>query len=143
MSNGQPRDDAVAASQRIKLGALDIKLGIVLVEVSVDRVVATMPVAGNTQAYGRLHGGASLALGEFLGSWGAALWAARMGRSVVGLDINATHVRPAHAGRVTGVATPLHLGRRVTSHSVAISDEDGQLVSTIRITNLLIDPSEQ
>jgi uncharacterized protein (TIGR00369 family) len=128
---------------KVELGELDKKMGIEVVEASPQRVVATMPVAGNTQVYGRLHGGASMVLGEFLGSWAAALHADSLGKTVVGVDINGTHHRGAREGRLTGVATPLHLGRRMCSHQVAISDESGRAVATIRITNMVVDPAEQ
>jgi 1,4-dihydroxy-2-naphthoyl-CoA hydrolase len=117
-------------------GALGAKLGIKLLEASVDRLVATMPVEGNTQPLGLLHGGASVALAETLGSTGAALHAGP-GRFVVGVDINATHHRAARAGTVTGVATPLHLGRTIASYEVAISDEQERRICTCRITCLI------
>ena len=86
------------------MGALNDKMGIELVEVGPERIVATMPVAGNTQPYGLLHGGASVVLAETLGSIGSALhaWPDRV---AVGVDINATHHRAARSGTVTGVAT--------------------------------------
>ena len=119
-------------------GRLNEKMGIELVEVSAERVVATMPVEGNTQPYGLLHGGASVVLAETLGSVGAALhaWPDKV---AVGVDINATHHRAARAGTVTGVATPLHLGRSMASFEVVVSDEQGRRVCTSRITCALID----
>ncbi|HEV3169450.1 MAG TPA: hotdog fold thioesterase [Actinocrinis sp.] len=117
-------------------GALGAKLGIKLLEASVERLVATMPVEGNTQPLGLLHGGASVALAETLGSTGAALHAGR-GSFVVGVDINATHHRAARSGIVTGVATPLHLGRTIASYEVVISDERERRICTCRITCLI------
>jgi uncharacterized protein (TIGR00369 family) len=140
---GGERRDCDAQTTGVVLGPFDQKLGVKVVSESVDRLVATMPVEGNTQGYGRLHGGASLALGEFLGSWAALLWAQPMGKSAVGLDVSATHVRAARSGLVTGVAVPVHLGRRMTSHDVTITDDQGRLVSLFHITNLLIDPEDQ
>lgn len=125
---------------RIELGALDRKLGIVVLEESAERVVATMPVTDNTQSFGLLHGGATMALGEALGSWAAVIHASTLGKTAVGLDISGTHHRSARSGVVTGVATAIHLGRTTTSHEVVITDENGARLSTIRITNLLIDP---
>lgn len=125
---------------RIELGALDRKLGIVVLEESAERVVATMPVTDNTQSFGLLHGGATMALGEALGSWAAVIHASTLGKTAVGLDISGTHHRSARSGVVTGVATAIHLGRTTTSHEVVITDEHGVRLSTIRITNLLIDP---
>ncbi len=123
----------------IELGALDKKLGIVVLEESAERVVATMPVNGNTQSFGLLHGGASMVLGEALGSWAAVIHASTLGKLAVGLDINGTHHRGARDGIVTGVATAIHLGKTVTSHEVVITDETGARVSTVRITNLIVD----
>ena len=95
------------------MGALNKKMGVELVEASAERIVATMPVEGNTQPYGLLHGGASVVLAESLGSIGSAIHA-HPDRIAVGVDINATHHRSARSGKVTGVATPIHLGRTST-----------------------------
>jgi 1,4-dihydroxy-2-naphthoyl-CoA hydrolase len=124
---------------RIELGDLDRKMGITVLEQSAERVVATMPVLGNTQSFGSLHGGAYMVLGEALGSWAAVIHASSMGKSAVGLDISGTHHRGARSGVLTGVATALSLGRRITSHEVVISDEDGNRLCTVRITNLIVD----
>jgi uncharacterized protein (TIGR00369 family) len=115
---------------------LFISMGIVLTEASPDRLVATMPVAGNTQPYGLLHGGASVVLAETLGSFGA-MFVAGPGRVAVGVDINATHHRAVRSGSVTGVATPIHRGNTVTTWEVVISDDTGARVCTCRITCLL------
>lgn len=123
---------------RIELGELDVKMGVTVLEQSAERVIATMPVVGNRQSFGLLHGGASIAFAEALGSWAAVIHAGP-GRSAVGLDINATHHRSARAGVVTGVARALRLGRRVTCHEVTVTDEQGRLLCTARITNLIVD----
>jgi uncharacterized protein (TIGR00369 family) len=122
------------------MGGLNEKMGVTLTEVSIGRVVATMPVEGNTQPYGLLHGGASIALAETLGSVGAGLHGQSLGKLAVGVDINATHHRSATGGTVTGVATPAHLGRTSATYEVVISDERGKRVCTSRITCALIDP---
>jgi uncharacterized protein (TIGR00369 family) len=119
------------------MGALNEKLGIVLTEVGPDRVVATMPVEGNTQPYGLLHGGASVVLAETLGSLGSALHSVP-DRVPVGVDINATHHRAATSGTLTGVATPLHVGRSMASFEIVIRDEQDRRVCTCRITCALI-----
>lgn len=118
-------------------GALNDKMGIDLTELSTDRVAGSMPVRGNTQPYGLLHGGASVVLAESLGSLGSALHAYPE-RIAVGVDINATHHRSATEGTVFGVATPLRLGRSMTSWQIEISDEQGRLVCTSRITCALM-----
>lgn len=119
------------------MGGLNDKLGIELTEISAERVVGTMPVAGNTQPYGLLHGGASVVLAETLGSVGSALHG-HPDRIAVGVDINATHHRAASTGTVTGVATAIHLGRTTTTYDVAVSDEQGRRVCTSRITCTLL-----
>jgi uncharacterized protein (TIGR00369 family) len=120
------------------VGALVAKLGIVFEELTPERSVATMPVDGNTQLAGVLHGGASAALAETLGSFSATLHAGP-GRIAVGVDLNATHHRSVREGTVRAVCTAIQLGRTVTSHEIVISDADGRRVCTARITNLLRD----
>ncbi len=97
-----------------------------------------MPVEGNTQPVGLLHGGAYVVLGESLGSMAANLHAGP-GRLAVGVDINATHTRSATSGLVTGVCTPIHLGRSITVHEIVVTDDQGRRCSTIRITNMIKD----
>ena len=112
------------------------RMGIEVTEATPDRLVATMPVEGNTQPYGLLHGGASVVLAETLGSIGSAIHAGP-DRIVVGTDINATHHRAVRSGLVTGVATPLSLGRTLCSWEIVVSDEDGHRICTSRITCLV------
>ena len=114
-------------------GTLMETMGITVTEAAADRVVATMPVAGNTQPYGLLHGGASCVLAETLGSIGSALHAGP-GTLVFGVEINASHHRSAREGLVTGVATPLHRGRTMATYEIEITDEQGRRVCTSRIT---------
>jgi uncharacterized protein (TIGR00369 family) len=113
-------------------------MGIELVEVSARRAVATMPVEGNTQPYGLLHGGASAVLAETLGSYAAQAHAGP-GRVAVGIELNATHHRSARAGVVTGTAEALHLGSSLASYQVVVEDADGRRVCTARLTCMLID----
>jgi uncharacterized protein (TIGR00369 family) len=141
MSSTGETDAAADALGYVKgrgLGALATKMGIEIVEFSVDRAVATMPVEGNTQPADLLHGGAYVVLGESLGSMSANLWAGE-GRLAVGIEINATHTRSATSGIVTGVCTPIHLGRTLTTHQIVVTDDRGRRCSTIRITNLIKD----
>ena len=123
--------------------ALDQRMGIEVLEASAERVVATMPVQGNTQPYGLLHGGASVVLAESLGSIGSFLHAEQFGRVAVGVDINATHHRGVRSGLVTGTATAAHLGRSSTTFEVVIRDEQDRRVCTARLTCALIDPPSQ
>ena len=114
-------------------GTLLQAMGIVVSEASPERVVATMPVKGNTQPYGLLHGGASVVLAETLGSVGSAIHG-HPDRLSVGVDINATHHRAVREGTVTGVATPIYLGRTTTSYEIVITDDRDKRVCTARIT---------
>jgi uncharacterized protein (TIGR00369 family) len=136
MSNEMSVTDYIAAMPE-GMGGLNEKMGIELTEISAERVVGTMPVAGNTQPYGLLHGGASVVLAETLGSVGSAVHAAPDKLSV-GIEINATHHRSATSGTVTGVATAIHLGRTMASYEVVITDERGKRVCTSRITCALL-----
>ena len=114
------------------------RMGITIVEASAERVVGTMPVAGNIQPYGLLHGGASCVLAETLGSLASALHAGP-DRVTVGIEISATHHRAATKGQVTGVTSMLHGGRTITTHEIVITDDAGRRVCTSRLTCLLID----
>ncbi|MEH0109944.1 hotdog fold thioesterase [Tersicoccus sp. MR15.9] len=112
------------------------RMGIVFTELTADRCVATMPVEGNTQPAGLLHGGAHVVLAETLGSTAASLWAGP-DAIVVGTDVNATHHRGIREGVVTGTATPLHRGRTLATYEIVMTDEQGRRLSTARITNLI------
>jgi 1,4-dihydroxy-2-naphthoyl-CoA hydrolase len=127
-----------AAFELVSANTLPGRMGIKITEASAQRVVGTMPVAGNTQPYGLLHGGASCVLAETLGSLGSALHGGT-DRVTVGIEINATHHRGAAHGDVTGVATLLHGGRTLTSYEIVITDETGRRVCTCRLTCLLRD----
>lgn len=119
-------------------GTLAHRMGITIRSASGTEVVATMPVAGNTQPYGLLHGGASCVLAETIGSLAAALHAGP-GRVVVGIEISATHHRGARDGEVTGVATLAHGGRTLATYDIAITDVAGRRVCTSRLTCLIRD----
>jgi uncharacterized protein (TIGR00369 family) len=140
MSEQYDVDEFIAAMPQ-GMGALNDKMGIKVLEISAERVVATMPVEGNTQPYGLLHGGASVVLAETLGSIGSALHALP-DRLSVGVDINATHHRAVTSGVVTGTATAIHLGRTTAAYEVVITDEAGKRVCTSRITCSLM-PAER
>ena len=117
---------------------LAARMGIEVIEASAERVVGRMPVDGNTQPYGLLHGGASCVLAESLGSTGASLHAGP-GRIAMGVEINATHHSPATEGHVTGVATRLHGGRTLAAYEIVITDDAGRRVCTSRLTCMLRD----
>lgn len=128
-------NDGLAYAARRGLGPLADRMGIRMIELDRDRAVATMPVEGNTQPIGLLHGGAYVVLGESLGSLHANFLAPE-GMVAVGIDINATHTGSARSGIVTGVCTPIHTGRSLAVHEIVVTDESGRRCSTVRITNL-------
>ena len=119
-------------------GTLAEKMGIEIVEVAPGKVVARMPVEGNTQPYGLLHGGAHVVLAETVGSIAAAI-AAGEGRAAMGLDINSTHHRGVRSGFVTATATALSEGRSVAAYEIAIVDDEGRRVNPSRLTCILRD----
>ena len=118
-------------------GALDQKMGIEIIEATPARLVGTMPVEGNTQPLGLLHGGANVVLAESLGSIGTQLHAGPS-RRIVGVDINATHHKSATSGIVTAVATAITLGKTLCSYNVEITNEKGERTCTARITCLIL-----
>lgn len=117
-------------------GELAVKMGIEFLELSATHSVARMPVVGNTQVIGLLHGGAHVVLAESLGSISAAIHAGP-GRYAVGIEINASHSRSITAGWVTGTCTALSLGRTLATHEIVMTDDDGNRLSTVRMTNFL------
>jgi len=118
-------------------GALDEKMGIEILEASPQRLVGRMPVTGNTQPVGLLHGGANVVLAESLGSIGTQLHAGP-DRRIVGVDINATHHKSATEGFVTGVATAVSLGKTLCVYEIVITNEAGERTCTSRITCLIL-----
>ncbi len=119
-------------------GPLAERMGIELLEAGADRTVARMPVAGNTQPYGLLHGGASVVLAETVGSIAAALFAGP-GRIAVGIEVSAAHHKAKRHGWVTAVATPLARNRTLATYAIAISDEQGTMICSSRLTCFLRD----
>lgn len=120
------------------MGELTEKMGIQVVSATPDRFVATMPVEGNRQPYGLLHGGASAVLAETMGSVASALHAGP-GRIAVGIELSCTHHRSATSGTVTAVATALSLGRTLATYDITITDDAGRRICTARLTCLLRD----
>lgn len=118
-------------------GNLGTRMNIRVLEASPEKVVGTMPVEGNTQPYGLLHGGASAVLAETLGSVGAMLHGGP-GKVAVGVDLNATHHRSVRTGTVTGTAVPVHRGRSSATYEIAITDDaTAKRVCTARLTCML------
>lgn len=111
-------------------------MGIVISVMTAERAIGSMPVEGNRQVTGVMHGGAYCVLAETLGSLAANIHGSP-DRVAMGVDINATHTRSVSAGSVTGVCTAVHLGGSLTVHEVVVFDETGNILSTARITNIL------
>jgi 1,4-dihydroxy-2-naphthoyl-CoA hydrolase len=125
--------DPAAADQQ-----LNDKVGMQLIEATPERVVGTIPVEGNLQPYGLLHGGANAVLAEALGSTVAALNAGP-GRAAMGLELSCTHHRAVRSGKVTGVATPLHVGRGTITAEIVLTDDEGRRTCTARLTCVVRD----
>lgn len=119
-------------------GPLTQKMGVVFLELSAEHSVATMPVDGNTQVVGLLHGGAHVVIAESLGSASASIHAGR-GRIAVGIEINASHTRSITSGLVTATCDAISLGRSLATHEIVMRDEEGRRLSTVRMTNFLRD----
>ncbi|MFA7267358.1 MAG: hotdog fold thioesterase [Candidatus Nanopelagicales bacterium] len=118
-------------------GSLMERMEITLDEVSPNRIVASMPVAGNTQPYGLLHGGASAVLAETVGSVGSGIHAAAIGKVPVGIELSCTHHRAARSGRVRAVAVPLSIGRTLATWQITVTDDEDRLICTSRLTCML------
>ena len=131
------QQDLLAIIRQRGNGDLGTKMGIEIIEVSEQRLVATMPVEGNTQPIGLLHGGASVVLAESLGSVGTQLHAGP-NRKIVGVDINATHHKSATSGIVTAVATAITLGKTLCCYEVEITNDKGERTCSARITCLIL-----
>ncbi|GEL24748.1 aromatic compound degradation protein PaaI [Pseudonocardia sulfidoxydans NBRC 16205] len=114
---------------------LSTRMGIEIVSMSLEEVVGRMPVAGNLQPFGLLHGGASAVLAESLGSTLSALHALPE-RFPVGLELACTHHRAATSGFVTGTARPLHVGRSTSTSEIVVVDEEGRRTCTAKLTCL-------
>ncbi|MET8850696.1 hotdog fold thioesterase [Amycolatopsis sp. NPDC004625] len=125
--------DPAAADQQ-----LNDKIGMKLLEATAERVVGTMPVEGNLQPYGLLHGGANAVLAEALGSTVAALNAGP-GKAAMGLELSCTHHRAVRSGTVTGVATALHVGRGTITAEIVLTDDEGRRTCTARLTCVVRD----
>jgi uncharacterized protein (TIGR00369 family) len=120
------------------IGALAERMGIQFLELTPERSVARMPVEGNTQPLGLVHGGAYVVLAESLGSTAANMHAGP-GKVAMGIEINASHSGSATSGWVIGTCTAIHLGRSLATHQIEIDDENGRRLSTVRITNIIKD----
>jgi uncharacterized protein (TIGR00369 family) len=114
-------------------GRLNDKMGVQLVEVSAERVVATMPVEGNTQPFGLLHGGATAALCETVGSIGTSIHVG-LERIPVGIQLSVNHLRAVRTGKVTATGVPVHIGRTTALWDILVEDDEGRRVAAGRLT---------
>lgn len=132
-------EDAKALFETRGVGELAESMGIKLLELSAERAVATMPVEGNRQPLGLLHGGAYVVIAESLGSMAANVWAYPKNKFAVGIEVNASHSGSARDGLVVATCSAITLGSTLTVHEIAVEDDNGRRLSTVRITNLLRD----
>ncbi len=125
---------------KLSTGTLVDHIGIKITNVGADSLTGTMPVDSRTkQPFGLLHGGASVVLAETLGSVASNGVVTDQNKAVVGLEINANHIKSAKEGFVTGVAKPIHLGKRTHVWEITIKDEKDNLICISRFTAAIID----
>lgn len=141
-SSESPDLDAIAAAvlagtTDTAKGTLMERMEITIDEVSPTRIVASMPVAGNTQPYGLLHGGASAVLAETVGSIGSAIHGAAIGKLPVGIELSCTHHRAAREGFVHATGTVLSAGNTLATWQIQVRDDDDRLICTSRLTCML------
>lgn len=133
-------DQALEAMREMSKGTMGDWMGLDLVEVTPQRVVARMPVVRAVhQPFGLLHGGASVALAETVASIGAWMNVDQATQGAVGLEINANHMRAMRTGTVTAVATPIHVGRTTQVWGIELKDEQERLVCVSRCTLAVVD----
>jgi len=135
-----PNDIQLSQINTMSEGSMLEHLGIELIEIGDDYIVAKMPVDHRTkQPMGLLHGGASVALAESLGSYGAFLTLDMANQDAVGLEINTNHIKSAREGFVYGKASPIHMGKSTHIWGIEIRNEQEQLVAVSRITMAILD----
>jgi uncharacterized protein (TIGR00369 family) len=139
VSDEAARDTALQAAEEATRGTLMERLGLEWVELSPQRVVARIPVDGNTQPYGLLHGGATAALCETVGSIGAALVAGAE-KHVLGVQLSVNHLRGVREGWIRATAEPAHQGRTTAVWDIRVEDDDDRLVAVGRLTLAVRDP---
>jgi 1,4-dihydroxy-2-naphthoyl-CoA hydrolase len=132
-------EDAIRLANQAAAGTLLERLGLEFLLIEDDRIVARIPVEGNTQPYGLLHGGATAALCETVASMGTAILVGPE-RIVVGIELNVNHIRPVDSGRVTATGVPLHLGRTTAVWNMEVRDDEGKLVAVSRLTLAIREP---
>jgi uncharacterized protein (TIGR00369 family) len=139
LASSDPVEAARLANEHMRTGLAE-RLGIEWLEISGERVMARMPVEGNVQPYGILHGGATAALCETVASVGTAV---RVGaeKRVTGVELNINHIRAVTAGAVTATGVPLHVGRTTAVWDMRVHDDDERLIAVSRLTLAIRDSS--
>jgi 1,4-dihydroxy-2-naphthoyl-CoA hydrolase len=127
------KEQAIALAGRAMAGTLMERLGIEWVDIGTERVVARLPVEGNTQVYGLLHGGATAALCESVGSFGTAV-VAGLQKRVVGVELSVHHLRAVPRGHVICTGVPLRVGRQIAVWDMRVTDDEDRLVAVGRLT---------
>ncbi len=132
--------EQLAQANALCMGTLMETLGIVFIASAPDEVAATMPVGPRThQPMGLLHGGATVALAESLGSASSYLLIDRERQAVVGIEVNANHLRSVRSGTVKATGKLVHKGRATHVWDIRITDEENSLVAICRLTNMIIE----
>lgn len=146
--NSEPHDSPITKPQPLlpelpedilsqlnsQMGPLNEAMGITFIHADQEKLVARMPVAGNTQPYGILHGGASGVIAETVGSVGSAIHSSQYGTLPVGLELNCTHHRSASSGSITATGRPISLGKTMTCWEIVLTDDEGNRTCTSRLT---------
>lgn len=130
---GVSAEQALATAREFGRGTLLERLQLEWVEVGLDRIVARIPVAGNTQPYGILHGGATAALCETVGSVGTSIHVG-LDRRPLGIQLSVNHLRSVREGGVTATGVPVHIGRSTAVWDVRVEDDEERLVAVGRLT---------
>jgi 1,4-dihydroxy-2-naphthoyl-CoA hydrolase len=133
MPPGVTAEQALNIARQTSRGTLMERLELEWLEVGLDRVVARIPVAGNTQPYGLLHGGATAALCETVGSFGTSIHVG-LERRPVGIQLSVNHLRSVREGHVTATGVPIHVGRTTALWDVRVEDDERRLVAVGRLT---------
>lgn len=130
---GITAEQALDTAREIGRGTFLERIELEWLEVGLDRLVARIPVAGNTQPYGILHGGATAALCETVGSFGTSIHVG-LERRPVGIQLSVNHLRAVREGHVTATGVPLHVGRTTALWDLRVEDDEGRLVAVARLT---------
>lgn len=133
LPDGVTQEQALEFARSRFPGTLMDKIGLEFLEIGTKRLRARIPVEGNVQIYGMLHGGATAALCETIGSYGTAI-VAGLDKMVSGIELNVNHLRGVREGYVTATAEPLHVGRTTAVWDMKIHDDEGRLVAAGRLT---------